>query len=105
MITAENARCDGKCPLIEIYEIEIDQGLSEVPLTLIASAHSSNVLQEMGSYRRRDAEFSGRQDPNLLFKRLVTSVRIGRDVHEILHFWRTDVSNFIAINMVATLTS
>ena len=59
MITAENARCDGKCPLIEICEIEIDQGLSEVPLSCIASAHSSTALQEMGSRRRRDADFQG----------------------------------------------
>ena len=65
--------------------------MSVVPLSCIASAHSSNTLQEKGSRTRRDAEFQGGKNPNLLFKRIVTGVRIGRDVHEVLRFWRTDL--------------
>ena len=45
----------------------------------------------MDSRGSRDAEFQGGKHPNLHFNKLVSGVRIGSDVHEILHFWRTDL--------------
>ena len=60
-----------------LYESEFDQKLSL--LSCIASAHSSNKLQEMGSRGRRDAEFQGGKYPNLHFNKLVSGVRVGRD--------------------------
>ena len=39
----------------------------------------------MGSRGRRDAEFQGGKYPNLHLNKLVSGVRVGRDVHENLH--------------------
>ena len=88
-----------------IYESEFDQKLSEVPLSCIASAHSSNKPQEMGSRGRQGAEFQGGKYPNLHFNKLVSGVRVGHDVHENLDLCRTDLFNFAAMQMAAIRTS
>ena len=88
-----------------IYESEFNQKLSEVPQTSIASAHSSNKLQEMGSRGRQDAEFQGGKYPNLHFNKLVSGARVSRDVHKNLHLCRTDLFNFAAMQMAAIRTS
>ena len=48
-----------------ICDSKHERGLSEVPLSCIATAHSSNNLQEMGSRGRQDVEFQGGKYPIL----------------------------------------
>ena len=59
----------------------------------------------MGSRGRRDAEFQGGKNLNLHFNKLVSGVRVGRDVHKNQHTGGQISLNFEAIDMAATLTS
>ena len=88
-----------------ICESELNQRLSEVPLSCIESAHSSNAVQEVGSRGRRDAEFQGGKNPNLLFKGS-SLVYVSAVMYTKSYTSGGQItSNFAAINMAATPTS
>ena len=88
-----------------ICESELEQGLSEVPLSCIASAHSSNKLQEMGSRGRRDRSSRGGKYP-ILHSIISSLVYASAMMYTKTCTSERQISpNFAAIQLAATSTS